>query len=396
MQSDVDSSIRVEDSPIMMTATVNNNDVNYDLTQDDEWECDNAGSCTRSWAADQFTGDGETSFSSTHLILKKQIALDCTTAEIGGITICIEQGPIETFKCKYPLETKTVSNTYDATGNNNNNVATGAQQEGTGTLNYKLIVADTEIKIGDEINAEVVAVNEGLVWHTLQDCTVSKDGKEVSILNWYETDNNLVTNCPNYVNAFVTRPSDDKVTTFGWSAFKWLTSDSDDKVDMESQTIECKISLSQDEQAVNSPTCDDSYEKRKYGCYKKAYKEAVSPNSAEYWCQADGAFVPVPTNAGENEELRLLVNQLQLPTKSVILGISDEKTEGKWVNVNNNNEIVFTMWHFLAKQNGDQEVNYATFNGDDGSWSTVRGDGDPGNGNWRANFLVCQKPIYLC
>ena len=49
MQSDVDSTIRVEDSPIMMTATVNNNDVNYDLTQDDEWECDNAGSCTRSF-----------------------------------------------------------------------------------------------------------------------------------------------------------------------------------------------------------------------------------------------------------------------------------------------------------------------------------------------------------
>ena len=373
----------------MMTATVNNNDVNYDLTQDDEWECDNAGSCTRSWAADQFTGDGETSFSSTHLILKKQIALDCTTAEIGGITICIEQGPIETFKCKYPLDTKTVSNAYDTTGNNNN-VTTGAQQEGTGTLNYKLVLADTEIKIGDDIDVEVVAVNEGLVWHTLQDCTVSKDDKKVSILNWYETDNNLVTNCPNYVNAFVTRPSDDKVTTFGWSAFKWLTSDSDDKVDMESQTIECQISLSQDEPAVNSPTCDDSYEKRKYGCYKRFNKEAnqpISMNSAKVVCKADGAFVPVPTRTEENEELATFVMQAGLPFRWIAIGVSDEEIEDKWVNVNNNQEISYRNFN-PAEPNGNSLINFVTFEGDSGQWWDVP--------VFQLSHLICQKPSYLC
>ena len=40
MKSDVDSATSVDDSPIMMTVTVANDQVKHDLSQDDDWECD--------------------------------------------------------------------------------------------------------------------------------------------------------------------------------------------------------------------------------------------------------------------------------------------------------------------------------------------------------------------
>merc|ERR1712048_320871 len=72
MQSDAPDSI------ILMTATVNNADFDYDLTKDPEWNCvdveENNTVCKRQWTAEMFTAEGEKTFSDTHLILKKQVA----------------------------------------------------------------------------------------------------------------------------------------------------------------------------------------------------------------------------------------------------------------------------------------------------------------------------------
>jgi len=248
MQSDAD------DSPIEMTATVTNSEIKHDLTTDSDWSCSGAGddaTCTRSWGADAFTGAGETTFDATHLILTKTVAAGCTQTNVDGVDVCIQEGHSLEFKCKYPLGETTVSGTFDVAGHD-----TVAQEEGVGSLKYTLTVLDADVDIGDTVNVEVEAVNKGLVFHHLQDCTVSKSGQDVSILNWDGTNNNLETVCPNVLGAAIGVSNHQDKTSFSWTAFKWSTSTQAPN-DEEQQTITCTISLYQNAPTVNEPSCDD-------------------------------------------------------------------------------------------------------------------------------------------
>ena len=170
MLSQTDSSVNVDESPIQMTATIANSEIKYDLTEDNDWSCDSDGQCTRSWRVDKFTGDGEKTFTDSHLVLKKRIAQECKDTKVDDVTVCIEEGHALEFICKYPLDTQTVKNTYDVAGHDTN-----VSKEGFGQLNYKL-VATKNVDIGNTVNVEVEAINKGLVWHSLQACTVSKVG----------------------------------------------------------------------------------------------------------------------------------------------------------------------------------------------------------------------------
>jgi len=253
MQSDAD------DSPIEMTATVTNSEIKHDLTADSDWSCSGAGddaTCTRSWGADAFTGAGETTFDATHLILTKTVAANCQQTNVDGVDVCIQEGHSLEFKCKYPLGETTVTGTFDVAGHD-----TVAQEEGFGTLKYTLTVVNPNVDIGDTVNVEVEAVNKGLVYHHLQDCTVSKSGQDVSILNWDGTNNNLETVCPNVLGAAIGVSNHQDKTSFSWTAFKWSTS-TQAPDDEEQQTITCSISLSQNAPTVNTPGCvsiqDDS------------------------------------------------------------------------------------------------------------------------------------------
>jgi len=246
MQSDAD------DSPIEMTATVTNSEIKHDLTADSDWSCSGAGddaTCTRSWGADAFTGAGETTFDATHLILTKTVAANCQQTNVDGVDVCIQEGHSLEFKCKYPLGETTVTGTFDVAGHD-----TVAQEEGFGTLKYTLTVVNPNVDIGDTVNVEVEAVNKGLVYHHLQDCTVSKSGQDVSILNWDGTNNNLETVCPNVLGAAIGVSNHQDKTSFSWTAFKWSTS-TQAPGDQEQQTITCTISLSQNAPTVNTPDC---------------------------------------------------------------------------------------------------------------------------------------------
>jgi len=229
------------------------------LTTDGDWTCSGTGDaaiCTRKWGADAFTGTGETSFDSTHLILTKTVAAGCKQTNVDNVDLCLREGHSLEFKCKYPLGETTVKSTFDVAGHD-----TVASEEGFGSLKYTLKVVNPNVDIGDTVNVEVNAVNKGLVFHHLQDCTVSKSGQDVSILNWDSTNNNLDTVCPNVLGAAIGVSNHKDTTSFSWTAFKWSTS-TQAPGDQEQQTITCTISLSQNAPTVNTPGCvstqDDS------------------------------------------------------------------------------------------------------------------------------------------
>ena len=238
---------QLDDSPILMTATIANSEIKYDLTADTDWTCSSStGDCTRSWTVDKFNGEDETTFTESHLILKKRIAQECKDTKVGDVTVCIEQGHTIDFTCKYPLDAQTVKNTFDVGGHDTN-----VSKEGFGQINFKLFATEN-VEIGDTVNVEIEAVNKGLIWHSLQDCTVSKGDDDVSILKWNSSDGSLVSVCPNVLNADIQTATNQDMTNFSWTAFKWSTSTQND---VERQTIECKISLSKDKPVIKTPTC---------------------------------------------------------------------------------------------------------------------------------------------
>ena len=209
---------QLNDSPILMTATIANSEIKYDLTEDTDWKCDSStGDCTRSWTVDKFTGEDEKTFTEGHLVLKKRIAKECEDTTVDDVTVCIEEGHALEFICKYPLDAQTVKNTFDVDGHDTN-----VSEEGFGQLNYKLVATDN-VDIGNTVNVEIEAINKGLVWHSLQDCTVSKSGDDISILNWNSLDSSLVSVCPNVLGAVIQTASNQDVVQFSWTAFKWST-----------------------------------------------------------------------------------------------------------------------------------------------------------------------------
>ena len=241
------------DAPIQMTATVTNSEVEYDLTTDNDWSCRESTNkeeaiCTRTWTADQFDSEGETTFEDDTLILKKTITENCQRKTVDGITLCLDKGHNLEFKCSYLLKTTTVVNSVNVQGYD-----TSVSGEGFGKLNYRLTVVDGNVDIGETVQVEIEAINKNLVWHALQDCQVTKDGNSVSILNWHANDNNLVSFCPNVLGAAVETKSSKDTTKFSWKAFKWSTSTPDQ---VEDQKITCTIALSEMEPIVNTPGCD--------------------------------------------------------------------------------------------------------------------------------------------
>ena len=249
---------QLDDSPILMTATIANSEIKYDLTADTDWTCSSStGDCTRSWTVDKFNGEDEKKFTESHLVLKKRIAKECKETKVGDVTVCIKEGHTIDFTCKYPLDAQTLKSTFDVAGHD-----TDVLEEGFGQLNFKLLATEN-VEIGNTVNVKIEAVNKGLIWHSLQDCTVSKGGEDISILKWNSSEGSLVSICPNVFNADIQTAANQDMTHFSWTAFKWSTSTQND---IERQTIECKISLSKDKPVIKTPTCAE----------QQANKEAVN------------------------------------------------------------------------------------------------------------------------
>merc|ERR1712003_84566 len=416
------------DSPLKMTATVDNDDVSFDLSDDDAWTCNEPDegqtqTCTQSWTADQF-GDEEKTFDAEWLYLKKTITKDCENETVDGIKVCISKGHNMEFTCKYSLKAQTVDNTYDVTGHDTN-----IKEEGEGSLNYKLTVLDSEnIKIGDTVQVDVEAVNEGLVFHTLQDCTVKKkftdaegneETQQVSILNWHEIDNNLVTYCPNYLGASIVTKSSTSKATFSWKAFKWSTSQEEGD-DAEDQLIECTIKLSQHDPMVKTPACGKGdYTKVGNHCFK-AIEGVHNAHAAQDKCQDAAGFLPVPRSEDENSKLAKFANNAGFNDR-IILGIVDT-TEGTYINLRGNQAVaqqcaegeegcsevirskpaegVWNNWSPAEPNNHDGVEDYSEMvvnendeNDNYGKWNDIKGGEEEGA---EEKNVVCQKPDYLC
>ena len=426
------------DSPIKMTATVNNAEVNYDLNDDENWSCseeavynedkqenENVEVCRQSWTADQFDGEGEMTFDPENLILKKTITKDCENETVDGIKVCISKGHNMEFTCSYSLKAQTVDNTYDVTGHDTN-----IKKEGEGSLNYKLTVLDSEnIKIGDTVQVDVEAVNEGLVFHTLQDCTVKKkftdaegneETQQVSILNWHEIDNNLVTYCPNYLGASIVTKSSTSKATFSWKAFKWSTSQEEGD-DAEDQLIECTIKLSQHDPMVKTPACGKGdYTKVGNHCFK-AIEGLHNAHAAQGKCQDAAGFLPVPRSEDENSKLAKFATEVAGFNDRIILGIVDTATEGTYINLRGNQAVaqscegeegcseenptkpaegVWNNWSPAEPNNHDGVEDYSEMvvnendeNDNYGKWNDIKGGDEEGA---EEKNVVCQKPDYLC
>merc|ERR1711897_110360 len=418
------------DSPIKMTATVNNAEVNYDLNDDENWSCseeavynedkqenENVELCRQSWTADQFDGEGEMTFDPENLILKKTITKDRENETVDGIKVCISKGHNMEFTCSYSLKAQTVDNTYDVTGHDTN-----IKKEGKGSLNYKLTVLDSEnIKIGDTVQVDVEAVNEGLVFHTLQDCTVKKkfadaegndETQQVSILNWHEIDNNLVTYCPNYLGASIVTKSSTSKATFSWKAFKWSTSQEEGN-DAEDQLIECTIKLSQHDPMVKTPQCGKGdYTKVGNHCFK-AMENKHNALAAQQTCQDAAGFLPVPRSEDENSKLAKFATEVAGFNDRIILGIVDTATEGTYINLRGNQAVAQQceegeeckskpadgVWNNWSPDEPNDHADGEDFSElvvkkDDqnyGKWNDIDSDEDSEGEN-----LVCQKPDYLC
>ena len=78
------------------------------------------------------------------------------------MTVCLEEGHNLEFKCRYLLETTTVTNTVNIHGYD-----TKVSGEGEGKLNYKLTVVDDNFNIGETIQVKIEAINKNLVWHAI-------------------------------------------------------------------------------------------------------------------------------------------------------------------------------------------------------------------------------------
>ena len=148
-----------------------------------------------------------------------------------------------------------MSNTFDVSGHD-----TIVSKEGTGTLNYVLTATPTNAEIGDTVTVKIEAINKNLVYHALQDCQVSLGSPSVSILDWDQESENLSPVCPNVLGVqIIDEYSKADSTSFSFTAFKWSTQNPND---VENQTIQCTISLSEEEPIVKTTGCEAEEESK--------------------------------------------------------------------------------------------------------------------------------------
>ena len=126
-----------------------------------------------------------------------------------------------------------------------------AKTEGTGKLNYKLVVDNKNVEIGEIVGVTISPVNDIGIFARLQDCQVIYNEVSVSILNW-DAKNNEINPVCDLTSAVQTGVSQNDLK-FSWSAFKWTTQTDESLI--EDQEISCEISLSKDKPAYTDDGC---------------------------------------------------------------------------------------------------------------------------------------------
>ena len=127
---------------------------------------------------------------------------------------------------------------------------TTATAENTGTLEYNLTVEDGDI--GDQIKFTVSPVNPNLVYATVKSCDVIKGDNELTIVgHGSQSCTNPIVNTLALTDFFSSQGDIEG----SWKAFKWSTATKDN---VESQSLSCKIGLSQGISAVAVEDCTQS------------------------------------------------------------------------------------------------------------------------------------------
>ena len=126
--------------------------------------------------------------------------------------------------------------------------------EGTGKLNYNLVVDNNDVKIGETVGVTISPVNEIAIFARLQNCQVTYESVSIGIFNWNDSDNEIDPVCE--LTAAVETGISQKDLKFSWAAFKWATQTDKDLI--ERQEISCEISLSKDKLPYNIESCETS------------------------------------------------------------------------------------------------------------------------------------------
>ena len=182
-------------------------------------------------------------FEGNFLIMEKVLGNDgCTEVTVDGVKVCTEVDETITLQCKYSLEDKTVTDSFDVTGQD-----TSATAEGTGTLDYTITVEDNK-KIGETVKFTISPVNDNLVFATVKSCDVTRNSDALTIIGHGQDHcTNPVVNAKAETNLF-TSQGDIEGT---WTAFKWSTATNDN---VETQGLSCTIALSE---AASADPVDD-------------------------------------------------------------------------------------------------------------------------------------------
>ena len=203
-----------------------------------------SGSGAITFARDELTPK----FSGNFLIMEKVLGGgDCNRVDVDGVAVCTEVAETVTLQCKYSLADQTIDDTFDVTGQD-----TTATAEGTGSLDYTLVVEDNKA-IGDTVKFTITPVNSGLVFATVKSCDVTHDNGDALTIVGHGSEHctNPVVNAAALTNRFTSNA----VIEGTWKAFKWSTATTDN---VESQGLSCKIGLSENASTDDIEDCTQS------------------------------------------------------------------------------------------------------------------------------------------
>ena len=187
--------------------------------------------------------------SSNNLVMTHTVSSDgCEDVEVDGVTVCKAIGHVITFTCSYPMKDQILKNEKDfaVSGSDTEKTATG-----TGKLDYKLVVDKTTFAIGSTVTATITPVTSGLVYATIESCSVKNKGKSESVKL---IDDGMQRECALGVD--ITNGQGNGNLGFTWSSFKWSTELVGGAASpAEDQEVSCNISLSKAQPTAETQSC---------------------------------------------------------------------------------------------------------------------------------------------
>jgi len=248
-----------DNGEVVMSAKVPKADVQFDLSSLADWSLDSEDppNYVAEWTS--FTGTGfaieqaeRTKLSDSTkyqaLVITKTIDSDgCTTALVEGVTVCLKTGHELDFECAYDLSDQELDAVdFTVAGSDSEKTAVGE-----GTLTYTLEV-NSGLKIGETALATITPKTAGLVWATVNSCTVEHDhdgngATDDSSIKLFES--NTLPN-PNPLGVVFGVVKGKNVLDFNWASFKWTTQKKAGQDVVETQNLKCSISLKLHENPV--------------------------------------------------------------------------------------------------------------------------------------------------